>query len=239
MLTVAAAIPDRWTSFLTEGPLGLGLDLATTEKGTSNPSALAISQRSAGLVIFRLILAWKTSDPDVTRAIVALVLDQLSAADVANARARRLCIDASNETFFASDLRSKFGGRVPVELVKGGQKLKHRNEELDAKTLLGNLLVALLEDGLVRLPADEFIATDLRLVKREAGGFVADTGPGGEHGDVFDACKLSYWAHVGGGGPVRAEALPVGSFGAGTTPRPGIRNPFLRRHVAANSGMLA
>lgn len=226
MLAVAQAIPNDWTALLEDAPVGLGLDLATTEKGTSNPSSLTAGQKWAGRFYARLVVAWKTADPDVTRAMVRLVLDQLAAADI---RPRRLGVDSSNERFYAAELRKEFGGRVPVDLIAGQDKLEHRGTQLDAKTLLGNLYASALEDGLVVLPVDDFIAYDYRLVKREAGGFITDTGKGGEHGDCFDSGKLAYWALEGQGGPVAAEPLPVGEFASQGGERPGIRNPWLRR----------
>ncbi|MBB5351064.1 hypothetical protein HNR46_001298 [Haloferula luteola] len=229
MITVADAIPDAWTSRLSGEQVGLGLDVATTENGTSNPSSLTVSQSHAGLWYARLILSWKTADPEVTRAVLALVLSQLNAVEV---RPRRLCIDASNEKFFATQLRREFSGRVPVELVTGQQKLTHRGIEMDAKTLLGNLFSSLLEDGLGVLPADDFVAYDYRLVKREAGGFVTETGKNGEHGDCFDSGKLSHWALTSGSGVVRADPLPVGTFGHDPADRPGIKNKWLRRRVS-------
>lgn len=230
MITVSDAIPNTWLSRLTPEPLGLGLDLATTTKQTSNPSALSVGQRVSGRFIIRLLISWKTADPDVTRAVLRLVLDHIATGP---ARARRLCIDASNEVFFATDLRKMFGGRLPIELIKGGENIKFRNETLNAKTLLGNLYASLLEDGLCLLPADDWIALDHRLVKREAGGFVTDLGQNGQHGDTFDACKLSYWSVTGTGGNVTADPLQVGSFGAAGGDRPGLKNPWLKHRRGA------
>lgn len=240
MLAVADAIPSSWTSRLTREAVGLGLDLATTERGTSNPSSLTVGQKHSGRFFARLVLSWKTADPDVTRAVIRLVLDHLAAAQV---RPRRLCVDASNERFFATQLRKEFGARLPVELIAGNNKLAHRGFELDAKTLLGNLWSALIEDGLTVLPADDFIAYDYRLVKREAGGFVTETGKNGEHGDCFDSGKLAHWALESGGGNITAEnvqGVAVGEFsGGGHALRPGIRNPFLRRRLAGGSHPIA
>lgn len=237
MIAVADAIPSTWTSRLTREPLGLGLDLATTEKQTSNPSSLSVNQRAAGRVIYRLIVSWKTRDPDVTRAVLRLVLDQIAAAAVA--RPRRLCIDASNEVFFATDLKKAFGARLPIELIKGGENIEFRNEKLNAKTLLGNLYASLLEDGLCLLPADDWIALDHRLVKREAGGFVTDTGKDGQHGDTFDSCKLAYWSLTGSGGNVTAEPLQVGTYGSQGGERPGLKNPWRKHHRGPGGGICA
>ena len=54
MITVSDAIPNTWLSRLTPEPLGLGLDLATTTKQTSNPSSFTAGQRVAGRFIARL-----------------------------------------------------------------------------------------------------------------------------------------------------------------------------------------
>ncbi len=229
MISVADAIPADWTSRLTSGPVGMGYDIATTERGTSNPSSLTVSQSVGGKWFARLVLAWKTSDPEIAKAILARVLDQLAAV---HARPRRLCVDASNEKYFARQIQQLFSARVPVELIAGQQKLRHRGIELDAKTLLGNLFAALLEDGLAVIPSADWIEYDYRLVKREAGGFVTETGKNGEHGDCFDSGKLSHWSLTSGSGTVAADPIPVGEFGHGPNVRPGIKNPWLRRAAA-------
>lgn len=224
-MRVRDAIPSSWTDRLRSGPIGLGLDLATTTKGTSNPSSLAVVEDSGGLMPVRLVVAFKTDDPEVTRAVVSCVLDDLAAA---GARPRKLCIDASNETFFASQLRRELRSRVAVDLIKSGAKVVWRGEELSYKTLLGNLLVNALDAGEMPLPAGEWLAADFRLVKREGGGFQADTGKGGQHGDCFDACKLARWALLGTG-PIRAEAAAVGSLAGGRPSRPGVVGNLLQR----------
>jgi hypothetical protein len=141
---------------------------------------------------------------------------------------RRLVIDASSEKYYAADIRTAFARRCPVELIGGNQKLKFRGEELDAKSLLGNMYCSGLEDGLILLPAGEWIELDHRLVKREAGRFVTDLGPGGEHGDTFDAGKLAYWGLQGGGGPAQAHGAAVGSMGGRNAimTRPGLIGPI-------------
>jgi hypothetical protein len=225
-MTPRSAIPSSWADRLTDGPISLGQDLATTERGTSNPSGLAVQQRVGRQVMTRLMVSWKTSDPSVTRQVLAAVLDDIEAKRM---KPRRLVVDASNEKFFASDLRKQFGGRVAVELIGGNNKIKFRGEELDAKTLLGNLYVSAIEDGFLLLPGGEWIMLDHRLVKREAGGFQTDTGPNGEHGDTFDAGKLAYYGLQSTSGTVRAEALQVGSFGGmnSDSKRPVFTDPWM------------
>lgn len=224
-MTPRQAIDPAWAERLTDGPLALGYDVATTERGTSNPSGLDVIQRDGRLAIARLVVTWKTADPGIARQLIGCVLDDIAAR---GHKPRRLVIDSSSEKYFAADMRTHFTGRVPVELVAGQQKLEFRGEKLDAKTLLGNMYASALEDGLLLLPAGEWIELDHRLVKREAGGFVTDLGPNGEHGDSFDAGKLGYWG-LQSGGPARASAAQVGNFGSPSNPllsRPGLIGPI-------------
>lgn len=225
------AIPPDWTARLAPGlPTALGHDVGTTARGTSNPSALAVAQLAAPRVSFRFILAWKTADDAVSHAILRMVVADILAAGI---QPRGLAIDASSEKFFASAVRRNLAGLCPVRLVSGNQKLDHRGEQLDAKTLLGNLYSNALEDGRAELPPGDWIAADHRLVKREAGGFVTETGKGGEHGDTFDACKLAHWLLAGRIGSARGvSAVRVGEFNAGTVARPGIRNKHWLRDRA-------
>lgn len=225
-MTPREAISSAWTSRLTDGPLALGYDIATSERGTSNPSALTVMQRDGRMAISRLVISWKTREPAVARAVLTAVLDDLRAADK---KPRRLVIDASSEKYYAADLRTFLRSRVAVELVAGGQKLSFRNEEMDAKTLLGNMYVSAIEDGLLLLPEGAWIELDHRLVKREAGRFVTDLGPGGEHGDTFDSGKLAYWG-LQSAGVVGAAAVQVGTGTGAASPakRPGLIGPIGR-----------
>ena len=202
------AIDSSWTDLLTDGPLALGYDIATTEKAKSNPSGLTVMQQDSRISISRLVISWKTADPAVAHEVISCVLDDLAARKL---KPRRLVIDASSEKYFAVATRTKFRKRCPVELIAGNQKLKFRNEEMDAKSLLGNMYCAAMEDGFILLPAGDWIELDLRLVKREAGRFVTDLGPGGEHGDLFDAGKLAYWGLQSGGNSADGvKAIRVG-----------------------------
>lgn len=227
-MTPREAIPQAWTDHLTDAPIGLGLDLATSDKGTSNPSSLAVTQKEGRIYKVRLLISWKTSDPDVTTAIVKLVINDILKANV---NIKRLSIDASNEVFFATKLKKDLRGLCQSVLVKGGEKLKHDGLEMDAKTLLGNLYVNALEDGQVELPSGSFIMDDHRLVKSDRGSFQTETGKNGQHGDTFDAVKHSIWGLIRGGGKVQATAVGPGS--KNKAQRPGVigslRNRFSRK----------
>ena len=223
-MTPRQAIPREWIRFLDPSkPAGIGYDIATSESGSANPSAVAVLQPSGGRYAVRLAVSWKSAEPAVAWGLLGAVLDDLDAAMVMR---RKLQIDASNEVFHARQTKSKLAGRCPVRLVKGNQKMKYRGEEMDAKTMLGNLFVNALEDGTVLLPGDDFIAQDFRLVQREGGRFVTLLGPGGQHGDVFDACKHGYFSLLSPGGDASGvRAVPTGQFSqAAPGVRPGLKN---------------
>lgn len=225
-MTPREAITSAWSDRLTDGPIALGYDVATSEKGVSNPSSITVAQREGKMVFARLVVSWKTREPAVARQVISAVLDDVFRV---GKKPRRFVIDASSEKYFAADIRTFLRSRCAVELVGGGQKLAFRGEELDAKTLLGNMYVSAIEDGFFLLPAGEWIEFDHRLVKREAGRFVTDLGPGGEHGDTFDSGKLSYWGLQSGGSP-KADAAPISNAVTGTAQkahsRPGIIGPL-------------
>lgn len=207
-ISLADVLPAR-LPLIEHSAIGLGLDVATTEKQTSNPSALAVVERTGREYFARLVLRWKTADPAVTLAIVTTLLMRL-----APRRARRLCIDATSERFFAADLKRKLGGLVPVELMVSSESLEYLGEKMTYKVFLGNLLVNAIEDGRLVLPDAAWLRDDLRSVKRDRGTFSTEVSADGSHGDCFDALKLAIYALEGAGGPAQAAAAGVGTFGA-------------------------
>jgi hypothetical protein len=231
-MTPRQAISSEWADLLTEGPISLGYDIATTERGTSNPSGITVLQKEGMVNISRLIVTWKTAEPAVARQLISCILDDIAARD---RKARRLVIDASSEKYYAADIRTAFSRRVAVELVGGNQKLSFRGEEMDAKTLLGNMYSAAMEDGFILLPTGAWIELDLRLVKREGGRFITDLGKGGEHGEVFDSGKLAYWGLHSGSGKVSAKAISVGGISSKKASRPGIIGS-IAKHLGRRSG---
>lgn len=223
-MTPRQAIPREWVDRLQDGQISLGYDVATTERGTSNPSGLTVMQRESRVCASRLVITWKTAEPAIARQVISCVLDDLESA---GKKPRRFVIDASSERYYAADMKTFLAKRCSVELVGGNQKLAFRGEELDAKTLLGNMYSSALEDGLILLPSGDWIELDIRLVGKEAGRFVTALGPGGEHGEVFDSGKLAYWGfHCSVSG--KAEAAAVGSVAKANNlmDRPGLIGPI-------------
>lgn len=215
-------LPAGWRDLITpQHPLAAGLDVATTTKRKSNPSALAIVQKVAGDFIVRAVARWKTGDPRATAA----VLDELLALPH-GLRLRRLVIDATSERFFAAEQRARLAGRVVVELVVRSEATTYRGEAMNWKTYLGNLLVQTCEDGHLLLPEAEWLRADLRSVKRDKGGFVCEVDADGNHGDCFNAIEQALHGVFGADGPATASATSVGNFSVPSPARPGLRNPF-------------
>lgn len=198
------------TAHLGPGPVGLGWDLATTEKETSNPSAFAVVERRGVELIDRLVAVWKTKDPDIAidraRAVINAVKGRKEGGP-----ARRLCIDATNERYFASDARKQFAAELPVELVVASETVERPgNEPMTMKQWQGSLLVGELDDNHLTLPPERYLKDDFRLVKKEKGNFVCVADPDGKHGDTFDATKLGLHALLSASGITKADDVVMG-----------------------------
>jgi hypothetical protein len=213
-----------WRDLLGGGRIAIGFDPATTEKRMSNPSALAVVEQLGRLFFVRLVLVFKTSDPAVSRAMLREALDLGP-----GRRVRRVCIDATNERFFASSLKQELAGHAVCELVVASEKTARGGEEMSFKTWLGSLLVHQMEDGLLALPESRYIKEDFRLVLRDRGGFDNQVDQQGRHGDTFDAVKLALHGLLSRGGPAHAEAVPLGSATGVPLRRAAWKNPFLRQ----------
>jgi hypothetical protein len=192
---------------LGEGRLAAGFDVATSERDAANPSALAIVERNGTTWSARLVATWKTAEASASRAWMRRLIQQAGQRACLR-RVERLAIDSSSERYFASDVTREFADLVPVLTVAGGEKAVVRTDEpMNNKTWLGKVLVSELEERRGALPADRYIYADFRRVKNFRGGFVTELGPGGEHGDTFDAVKLALAAlDVDGGTSPAAQS---------------------------------
>ena len=185
---------------LDDGPVGIGFDVATTTNEKSNPSAIAILE---GLDAYdwaaKCVVVWKTRDPAVAiRRAEALVIGVARRAH--GGRAKAFNVDSSNERYFATDLVRALRKYVAVNCIAGGDKYESFSaEEMNWKQYLGNALVNEFQMNRGAIPPDRYIRNDIRLVKRDKGTFVTDTGDNGEHGDTFDAIKLALEALRRGG----------------------------------------
>lgn len=217
-MTARDAIPRSWLDHLTDGPVGIGMDIATTDGPNSNPASITVSQLYGGKIWERLTLSWKTRDEAVAEAMLTLVCQDLASV---RAHIKGGSIDASNEVFFAQRLAKKLRQYCPWQLLKGNELVTFQGSTLPSKDMLGNLYVNAHTDGLLCCPEAAFTKEDRRLVQKHRGKFVTLTGKGGKHGDTFDSGKHARWALLSNGS---AEAAAV-SLSA--TPSKG-GNPFYR-----------
>lgn len=234
-VAVSNILPDGWLDlFDRDAPrIGIGLDPATTTKRTSNPSAIAVVQEVGLMRHARLILRYKSADPEVTTALFDAIVGGLRGAGL---RVRRICILATSERYFAVAVKKQFTGRAPVELVIESANIRHLGEEMRVKAYLGNLVVGALDDGYLSVPAEPWLKQDLRLVVRDRGTFDAELGKDGGHGDTFAALGASLHALKGAGGKTEAAGVPVGSFRGTTAPTRQLLNPFAKKFGRNSSG---
>lgn len=214
-------LPADWRELLgeIEGSVTLGFDVATTEKKKSNPSSITITEKSGTDFLARLIFRWKTEDPNVSRAYLREFIVN------GGLKVRCLSVDASNERFFAKQIRDEFSRYCPVRLVVSSETITVGTVEMLTKTYLGNLVVNALDDAKLALPAAKEVRVDFRLVRKVRGGFDAEVDGSGNHADTFDSTKLSLdgWM-TPATGAFTAETVPMVRMG---TARPGL--PLLRR----------
>ena len=226
LISLSDVIPRDLPALLTDhSRIGLGYDIATTTKDKSNPSSLSLVEQ-VGLNYFcRLILRWKTADPAIARAVIMGVLML-----IAPRKPIALCVDASNEKYYAADLKSALSMLVRTELIVSGESTQYLGEKMSFKVYLGNLLVNTMEDGRLSLPDEEWIKKDFRLVKRSGGSFETDLDESGNHGDTFDSTKLALHALTSGGGPAVADAAAVGNFRSGADAGRVLLNPYASKY---------
>jgi hypothetical protein len=209
----------RGLDFLAEhmggGEVGLGLDVATTTKESSNPTSLTVMEANGLERLERGVFCWKTRDPEVAMGRVEKVVDQV-AHRVTAGRPRRLCVDATSERYFAEGLKKRLLGKVPVELIVQSVSVERPGSEpVSMKTHLGDVYVALLDDNQLTLPPERYVKDDHRMVRKDRGSYVCEPAADGKHGDTFDSGKLANWAlKVKGEGWARAAAL--GGYQGGT-----------------------
>lgn len=192
------------------GPVGFGVDPATTTNETSNPTVVAVVERADKEFFYRACFVWKTTDPELARERVRLIV-QTIAARPEGGRAKRLCVDSTNERYWCKDLKTELAGLVPVELVVASETIERPGSEpMTMKQYLGGLYTGLYDDNAITAPPERYFKEDHRLVLKDRGSFVCDPDAEGRHGDTFDGGKLGLWALVGKAGTVPTVHLPVG-----------------------------
>jgi hypothetical protein len=226
-VSVAKILPPDWLDVFSpvHPRIGIGLDPATTTKDTSNPSGLSVVQQVGLTNYARLVLRYKTDDPDVTTSLCRQIVTGLGSIGL---HVRQLCILATNERFFAAALRKQLAPLVPVHLVIESEKTQYLGEEMLYKAYLGNLFVNTIEDGYLPLPPTDWLKKDLRLVVRDRGTFDSALGEDGGHGDTFASTGAALHAVRGAGGKADVKASGPGQFNAQAGPGRKVLNPYAR-----------
>ncbi len=215
-------LPANWRELLGEikEPVSIGFDVATTEKKTSNPSSVTITEEHGTDHYARLIFRWKTNDPKVSTAYLREFVTTL--------KTRRLVIDATNERFYAKQVRDELSKFCLVELIVSSENITVGLVELPIKTYLGNLVVNSLDDAQLALPAERWVRIDFRLVRKVAGRFDNEVDGSGNHGDSFDSTKLSLHGWLTPtAGAFTAESVQQVRIGAARLGLPIISRPSL------------
>lgn len=191
------------------GTVALGFDQATTTNKKSNPSALAIGTENGDVFEVPLCLWWKTANPNITTMRVVGIIKALLAMDV---KIKSLCIDATNERFYAKLLKEAVGALCDVQLIVSSETIETPEGKISLKAQLGNDLANCIESGKALLPFSTYMYKDFMRVVKDRGSFDATVGPNGEHGDTFDGCKLAKHGLKAGGGAVEMLDIQRGDW---------------------------
>jgi hypothetical protein len=195
-----------------DGRIGIGVDWATTEKDSSNPTAVAVVEERGAELVALATLTWKTADPKVAIGRLRQCIQAVNGRQ-RGGRARRVCQDATSERYHCVNVRRDLGTLCPIQDVVGSETVEQTNgEKATRKAILGAQLAGLFTDNRIAIPADRYVKDDVRRVKRHKGSFDAELGPNGEHGDVFDALKLAAEAVTSNAGAITTmEGIAVGT----------------------------
>jgi len=202
---------DLLRTLLGDGPVGIGVDLATTTKETSNPTSVTVTEKRGLERFARLIVCWKERRENVQRDRLRRIVDCVRLRP-RGGPARRMCIDASNERLFAQGTQEKLRAIIPVQLIISGATVEpspHGYEDAtNYKTWLGDLYSAAVNENHYSLPSSQYVKEDQRMVLKSGGKYecTADKRDG-KHGDTFDSGKLAELALLVGG-PVHYQAVP-------------------------------
>lgn len=186
---IRAAIPTSWTDRLIEGaPTTMGYDVATTTKVLSNPGSFAVMQQKGREYVVPLLLRWKASEDLISNAVVDCVLGDLAAA---RCNPQALGIDATSEKYFATQLRRRLAGQVPVILCVFSENTEVAGEKMTMKAAGCGAYVGDFEDNVIGLPNQDFVYADHRLVKDFKGTYLFEEDSQGNHADTFAAAMLA------------------------------------------------
>lgn len=194
---------------LTDGMCGIGVDVATTTGDTSNPTSVTIRERKDTWFYDRTVFVWKERNPKVARERLARIISAIKARPKGGP-ARRMCIDATNDAYWARETAQDLGSLVPIELVDARNKVEPvppgYERDPNYKTWLGDGYAASVNDNKCVCPPDDYFKEDQRLTVKTGGLYVCEPQADGKHGDTFDSGKLAHYALTSTGGAIQSVA---------------------------------
>ena len=177
---------------LGSGPVGVGFDPATTTKATSNPSSITITEQSGGMRAQRLVLCWKEKKAAVVIERLRLLFTAIARRPEGGA-ARRFCILATNERYFADLTADALRDLVPTTLIIESANVEPQpagyEKAISYKTYLGDTYSAAVNENQYALPPGEYFKKDQRMTVKNAGRYECDPDAGPP--DASDAASSS------------------------------------------------
>lgn len=191
---------------LGSGPVGVGYDPATTTRETSNPSSVTITEANGTERAGRLVIMWKEKKPQVVRERLRAIFAAIRARPEGGG-ARRFCILATNERYFAEETADILRPIVATELIIESVTLQPHGYDapVNFKTYLGDIYSAAVNDGHYALPGGEYFKKDQRLTVKNAGRYECVPDGDGAHGDSFSSGGAAEHALSAGGAAVGAS----------------------------------
>lgn len=219
----------QMTVNLRDGRVGMGFDIATTTSETSNPSSVTVTEQLGVERFARGIFVWKEKKPQIVRERLRLIAGAVKDRKNGGA-ARRLCIDASNERYFAEETADELGDLLPCELVIASVAVQPPgyDEKTNFKTWLGDMYSAAVNENKYALPSAEYVKQDHRLPVKDKGRYDCVPNMAGMHGDTFDSGKLAEYA-LSAPGAAMGESFSI----PGSARTGGHRGDRMSRNVGA------
>lgn len=208
---------DALRANLGGGEVGVGLDPATTNKQTSNPSGLTVTERDGSGRAQRLVVCWKEDEPALVRDRL-LQLFRVIAERPHGGAARRFCILATSERFFAKTVRDDLRAIVPTDLIIESERVEPAPRGYDSpvnyKTYGSDIYSAAVNGNQYALPGGEYFKKDQRATFKNAGRYDCDVDPDGGHGDTFSSGMAAELALSAGGDFDFDTGMPESGEGA-------------------------
>lgn len=202
-------LPAGWADRMNDGVWAIGYDPATTENKKSNPSGVVVTQETGPKEYAeRFVFRFKTADDREAKDIIREIIE--TGTDKAGRPPKGLGIDGTSEKYFARQVKREFGKYCPVIVLVSSTTIDYLGDTITLKAYLGQDYVNAYDSGCIAIPPDKWVKEDRRLVKKCKGSFENNLDSAGNHGDTFDGGKNAWHVIRQKGGPIQANAVPVG-----------------------------